>query len=197
MKIGSIIKAVMLFSFIILINYDVDAQTKKRRPKEEPTESRTRVRGEADSEKPSFTENLNYEIKFGNIGFSNQFSIALKPSVGYKFHKYGSAGVGSRLNYTFINRTAAPDLSFIDYGFFGYARARLGNSFYLQGEYTTYSLDFDTYRKNNSYPLFGAGYLSGYGDWTWGAELLFIGNGEARDDYGSVVEWWFSASYNF
>lgn len=176
---------------------DVDAQSKKRRKSRETTESRTRVRGEADEAKPSFSENLNYEIKAGNLGFNNSFTIAMKPSVGYKFHKYGSAGLGSRFQYTFINRTGIPDLSFFDVGVFGYARARLSNSIYLQGEYTTYSIDLGGSRKNNAYPMFGGGYLNGFGDWTYGLEILFVGQEEARDDLGQVIEWWFSASYNF
>ena len=184
------IKTLLLLLIVLLVGSELDAQRSR-------TKTRSRVRGEAKEATPTFAENLNYEIKFGNVGLGNAFTLALKPSVGYKFHKYGSAGIGARTAYTFINRVGAPDLSFFDYGFFGYGRARLGNSFYLQGEYTTYSIDNESSRTALFYPLFGGGYVSGFGDWTFGVEVLFIGSEAARDQFGSVIEWWFSASYNF
>lgn len=185
------IKSLLLIFLVTLTVSDAFAQSRRS-----SRSSRSRVRGEEKEAKPTFAENLNYEIKLGNIGIGSSFAISLKPSVGYKFHKIASAGLGSRLYYTFINRVG-PDQSFLDYGFFGYGRVKLGQNFYLQGEYTTYSLDYDVTRTNLLYPLFGLGYQSGYSDWTFGAELLFIGSEEARENIGSVVEWWFSASYNF
>lgn len=185
------LKSLFIIIMLFAINVDMDAQRKRKRVR--PSD---RVEETAEPQ-ASFTDNLNYEIKVGNIGIGNSFSLSAKPSVGYKFHKFGSAGVGSRMFYTFINRTGLPDVSFFDYGFFGYGRVRLNSNFYLQGEYTTYSLDGDQ-RTNISYPLFGAGYLnSGGGPWSYGFELLFIGDEVARDNIGSVVEWWLSFSYNF
>ena len=184
------IKSILVLFLLFAVFTEADAQSRKRR------KSRTRTRGEVKEEKPSFSENLNYEIKFGNIGFGNSFSIALKPSVGYKFHKIASAGVGSRFAYTFINQVGTDDLSFFDYGFFTYGRVKLGSNFYLQGEYSSYSFDFAT-RENIFYPLFGGGYVSGFGDWMFGTELLFIGSDRARDNFNSVIEWWISASYRF
>lgn len=185
--LSSLLVVFFLFAFV----FDADAQRKKRRVR--PGEKE-----ELKDPSSSFADKLNYEIKLGNIGFGNNFSLSLKPNVGYKFHKFASAGVGSRIFYTLINRTGIQDLSLFDYGFFGYGRVRLGESFYLQGEYTTLSLDLDTAgRRNLNYPLLGAGYLSGNGPWKAGFELLIIANDEARDNLGQVVEWWFNFSYNF
>ena len=187
--ISSLLIAIFLFTCVL----DADAQRRKKR------RVRPGEREELKEPRPTFTDQLNYEIKLGNIGFGSQFSLSLKPNVGYKFYKYASAGVGSRIYYTLINRTGIQDLTLFDYGFFGYGRLRLGESFYLQGEYTTLSLDLDTAgRRALNYPLVGAGYLSGNGGpWKGGFEILLIANDEARDNLGQVVEWWFNFSYNF
>ncbi len=51
--------------------------------------------------------------------------------------------------------------------------------------------------QNVNYPLFGLGYMSGTDKWRFGIELLYIANEKARDYQGSIVEYWFGASYNF
>jgi hypothetical protein len=187
------LKSLFIIIILFAINVDMDAQRKRKRVR--PSD---RVEEEESSEpKMSFTDNLNYEIKIGNLGFSNDFVISLKPSVGYKFHKYGSAGVGSRIFYATGVRNGTQVTAF-DYGFYGYGRVRLNHNFYLQGEYTTYSIDNGT-RENITYPLVGAGYVTsiGGGPWSSGIEILFIADSDARIDTESTVEWWFSFSYNF
>lgn len=182
-------KYIRLFAFLLLTTL-ITAEAVSQR-------SRTRSRSREEvKETPSFTENLNYEIKIGNIGIGSSFNLSMKPGVGYKFHKNLSAGIGSRFNYAFINIPGGSDISEFDFGFFGYGRFKIGNSFYIQGEYTTYSFDFEP-RINMTYPLFGAGYVSGSGPWNFGVELMFIADELARDRFGSVGEWWFSFSYNF
>jgi hypothetical protein len=39
--------------------------------------------------------------------------------------------------------------------------------------------------------------MSGTDKWRFGIELLYIANEKARDYQGSIVEYWFGASYNF
>ena len=187
MKIS--IKSSLIFSILMLLFISsLDAQKSR---------TRTRTRGETTEEKVSLMEKINIDIKFGNIGFGSAFSLSLKPSVGYKFSKPFSAGLGSRMQYTFVTVQGANDVSIFDYGFFGYGRAKLSESFYLQGEYTTYSIDNGLTRDNLTYPLVGGGYVSGLGDWKFGLEVMFVLSENAREKYGSLIEWWFSASYNF
>ena len=196
-KIG-IIAAVLL---IIQLSFtDVYAQrvTRKRPSSRETTERRSSRDKEP---KPTFKDQLNYEIKLGNLGFGNGFLLDLKPNVGYKFHKYGTAGIGLRSRYSFYTFQNAKDQGYYSFGGFGHVKARLGESFYLQGEFHALRYNditgFEEIKEVLVYPTVGAGYLSGGDQWKYGIEAVFIANEAARSNFGTALEWWINFSYNF
>jgi hypothetical protein len=168
---------------------EADAQrTRTRRTRESRTRDTT-----------SFTDRLTYDIRFGNIGIQNGFNLALKPGIGYKFGKVISAGVGAKLFYQFVNVFGADDYSLLDFGGFGYARGKIGESFYLQAEYSYTQFDYSLFNGvdyNVAYPLFGGGYLSGGEHWKYGLEIMFPLNSQARD-LGTPLEYWISVAYKF
>ncbi len=191
------IKPIMLILLALIVTTELDAQRKKKRRR--PVE--TRVRGEEGTEAPNIMDDLNFEIKFGNLVLGEDFTISLKPSVGYKFHRILSAGVGGRMYYVLDAIANQPDQSYINYGAFMYGRVKLGESFYIQTEYSYMNYELQSgfilqERKNVLYPLVGIGYQQGLTDWTFGTEILFVAS-EAGREATSTIEWWLSASYNF
>ena len=184
------IRIYLLAMFILLIAGEMEAQRTR-------TSRRSRETREKDT--TSFADNLAFDIRLGNINISNGFQLSLKPSVGYKFGKVLSAGVGGRFFYQFVNVFADEDFSILDYGAFGYVRGKLGQSFYLQAEYAY--TDFDYTRSLGThfkvwYPALGGGYLSGGDKWKYGLEVMFPVNEQARD-LGPVLEYWINITYNF
>ncbi len=150
-------------------------------------------------------DKLNPEIKFGNLGFFNGLSISSKAGVGYKIHNRFTAGVGGKLFYDQFS-VQGPDPSVFDFGGLVYGRGKITNEIYVQAEYAfmKYAADPDGYQIRNlfldkkvNYPLFGLGYVSGVNKWRFGIELLYIASETAQDIQGSIVEYWFGASYNF
>ena len=196
----------LIIVFLLSFVDDTTAQRrgKKKRPKKEDTEERssTRDRREDDFEADSFADNLNYEIKMGNLNFfGNQLSISLKSNAGYKFNNTFSAGAGGKLFYDYINFPgSSSDISFFSYGGFLYGRAKLGQQFYLQGEYSMVSFGEDSFailpRRTISYPSAGIGYMQTGFNWSYGFEIIAILNDEVRDRIG-IVEYWFNFSKNF
>lgn len=184
------IKISLLLIIAVLLAGEMQAQRTR-------TSRRTRETREKDT--TSLADNLAFDIRIGNINIQNGFQLSLKPSVGYKFGKVVSAGLGGRFFYQFINVFAGDDFSILDYGGFAYARAKLGQNFYLQGEYAytdfDYSKSFGVHYKV-WYPVVGGGYLSGGDNWKYGLEVMFPLNGEARD-YGPVLEYWINIAYKF
>ncbi|MFM2394409.1 MAG: hypothetical protein RLZZ546_2391 [Bacteroidota bacterium] len=187
---------ILIFSILILlICEDVSAQKKRRRStaKEKMEEKKS------DEESKTFTENLMFDLRFGNVGLNNGFSLSLKPGVGYKVTDFLAGGVGGRVFYNFVNTFGGEDFSLVDFGGFIFAKARLGQSFYIQQEFAI--TRFNTTLNGNqkitvNYPLTGAGYASGAGKWKYGIELMFPWSELARD-YGPSLEYWLHFSYNF
>lgn len=184
------IRISLLLLAVILLAGEMQAQRTR-------TSRRTKESREKDT--TSFTDHLAFDIRIGNIGIQNGFQLSTKPSVGYKFGKVVSAGLGGRFFYQFVNVFAGEDFSILDKGGFVYTRAKLGQNFYLQGEYAytdfDYSRTFGTHYKI-WYPLLGGGYQSGGDTWKYGLEIMFPLNGEARD-YGPVLEYWINITYKF
>jgi hypothetical protein len=169
------------------------------------TSTRKRTSREAKEEKKEasdFKEKLNYEIKVGNINLGTTTSLALKSNVGYKLHNRFSAGAGLRTQYFYLNFPAGvQDISAFNYGAFGYARAKITSSIYLQGEYSLQSFDVrvqngSSGRRSVAAPLVGGGYMSGTGNWSYGFEALFNINSVAID-YNGPLEYWINFSYKF
>ncbi|MBK8700850.1 MAG: hypothetical protein IPN29_15435 [Saprospiraceae bacterium] len=183
------IKVLIPVMLILFSSLSADAQRSRTR--------RTREVRTADT--TNIMDKLNFEIRMGNVGISNGFNLSLKPSVGYKFTKAISAGVGTRFYYQFVSVFATDDYSLFDYGAFVYGRAKLGQSFYLQGEYAVTKFDYSRFvgvDYTETYPLVGAGYLSGGDKWKYGIEVMFPLS-EAARDYGVSLEYWINFSYQF
>lgn len=195
---------VLVFLFTIIDDASAQRRGKKKRRKKEDTEQRTssRDRDEDEFEGTSFADNLNFEIKLGNLNFfGNQLSISLKPNVGYKFNSVFSAGLGGKLYYDYINSFGTnSDISAFSYGGFMYARAKITQTFYVQGEYNLVSFGAvsTTPQETLTYPTAGIGYIQQGYDWSFGLELLAVLDGVARDKpQGNIVEYWINFSKNF
>jgi len=168
------------------------------------TSTRTRTSRAAKEEKaPSdLKEKLNFEIKLGNINLGNTTSLAFKSNVGYKLASKLSAGAGLRTQYFYLNFPAGlDDISAFNYGVFGYARAKITNSIYIQGEYSLQSFDVRVQngtsgRRSVAAPLVGGGYMNGTGNWSYGFEAMFNINSVAID-YNGPLEYWINFSYKF
>ncbi len=161
--------------------------------------SRTSSRDKKE-EKASISDQLNYEISIGNISFNQGFQISFKPHVAYNFGTRASAGVAFRGFYYFQNLPAgSDDVSFFDYGPSVFGRFKVTPEFFLQTEYTHMSYDYgaNADRRSAGSPLVGGGYMSGYGPWKFGIQLMFITDDSVRNEERSSIDYWFSFSYNF
>lgn len=192
------ISFLLVFFILIIFVEDAQAQRKKRR--------KSREKEELKEPKPSFSQNMIYEIGFGNPSFiggngSSQFNIALKPAVGYKLHSRIGTGVFVKWDYLFAN-IFGDEFSLHDFGTGVFAKFKIVDAFYLRGEYAyqsyAYNRQSNIIDRTNLYePLVGAGYKSGIGTWVFGGELLFHLNKEVRDTAGQVYEFWLKIDYNF
>jgi hypothetical protein len=203
----------LILLFFIGVFTDANAQrktgTKKRETTTTPKDTRSGTNSSrsraADSESLNLLQRLNTDIKAGSLTFTgNIFSIAAKVNTGYKVTDWFSAGVAGKYRLLLFNEQGqANDQSFHDYGFGVYSRAKIFQQFYAQVEYDINNLA----RQDNGFLIPGAretqgglylggGILQGWGDWKFGAELLFIMNDRIRD-YNGFAEYWFQASYNF
>ena len=188
-------KLILLVIAIFALNsVDADAQTRKRRTTKK-TEKKETKKQEPENEINFFRDQMIYEIRLGNLGFFNGFAISTKLNAGFKFSDHFSAGIGGKFYYDQFIVQGAPDISYFDRGIFGYARGKVSQEIYIQAEYG--SMYYDRFETSVSTPLIGAGYMSGFGRWKFGLELLYITNDTARDLQGTVVEYWVGASYNF
>lgn len=197
----------LVMTFVFALADDASAQRrgkKKRRTKEkteERSDDRKNRRGEVEDEK-TFLQNLNNEIKVGNVNFfNNQFSLSLKGNSGYKINKWFSAGLGGKLYYDFINGPGSGNnFHFTSYGGLAYARAKVTSQFYVQAEYNITSFEFIQgglqARETFTYPTAGIGYMYEGFDWTTGVELL-VPIDETVMDLNGIVEYWISFSHNF
>lgn len=187
----------MLIVILMVSATDVDAQVRKR--------TTSKKKSKQKEEQISLMEKINPEIRFGNLGFFNGLAISSKLNAGFKPHKRFSLGGGGKLFYDQIS-IIGPDPSVTDLGVFLYGRGKITENIYFQAEYAfmKYGADPDGFRIRNlfepvklNFPLVGLGYSSGFGKWRFGIELMYITNQTAQDIQGSVVEYWFGASYNF
>jgi hypothetical protein len=178
-----------IVTFLLMGAIDVEAQVRKKAPSK-----KSKKQQETSEVVVPFTEKLNPELKFGNLGFFNGFSISSKANVGYKISNHFTAGIGGKLFYDQVAAIGS-DPSNFDYGGFVYTRGKVTQEIYIQAEYAFMKYDF--FNTSVNYPLIGLGYMSGVNNWRFGVELLYIASESARDYQGSVVEYWFGASMNF
>lgn len=195
---------VFVFSFV----EDADAQKKRRRKTTEDTEESTRSRRSRDRDAEdenyeSFASKLVYDINIGNISLSNGlFGMSFKPQIGYKLHERITPGIGVKYYYNLLSDNRfADDFHLNDIGAFAFTRLKITEAFFAHLEYSYISFDNDWFlqeeRRSFNYPLFGAGYASGFGDWKSTIQILFIGNQEVRRLGNYPIEFWFGFSKNF
>lgn len=195
----------LIFVFLITLIEDASSQRRgkrKRKSKEKTEESDSRRDRDEDDFGVSFADKLNYEIKPGNLNFfNNQLALSLKSNVGYKFNNIFTAGLGGKLFYDYINQFgSSSDISVFSYGSMIYARAKISQTFYLQGEYNIVSFGAVSTipQETIAYPTAGLGYVQQGFDWSFGIELLAILNDAVRDKpQGNIVEYWINFSKNF
>lgn len=193
---------VLVFIFTIIDDASAQRRGKKKRRQKEDTEEKTSSRDEEDFAGTSLADKLNIEIKPGNLNFfGNQLSISLKSNVGYKFNNIFSAGAGGKLFYDYINAFGtSSDISAFSFGGLIYGRAKISQTFYLQGEYNLVSFGAvsTTPQETLAYPTAGIGYMQQGYDWSFGIELLAILSDPVRDKpQGNIVEYWINFSKNF
>jgi hypothetical protein len=193
-------QVVFILAISFLMSNDANAQLRKK-----TTSSKKEARIKEKEDKPSFLEEINPELRFGNLGFFNGLSISTKMNVGYKISERFTAGIGGKLFYDQLS-AIGPDPSITSYGGLVHARGKITNEIYIQGEYAF--MDYERFVQDQvgnlfiqeakiNTPLIGLGYMSGTGKWRFGVELLYIVNDQAREFQGAVIEYWFGASYNF
>lgn len=178
-------------AFFLLTTGDISGQI-TRRPSSKSVKKKEKTE--------NASERLAADIKLGNLGFFRNLQVSGKGNLGYRMTDYLTAGLGFKVFYTQIFVTAAPDQKYTDLGGFLYARGKIFNNFYLQGEYHFTSYDYiNSFFPGESlyYPSIGGGYTSGGSIWRFGAEINFLLSERARDYQGSVVEYWVGAFYNF
>lgn len=207
----------LLLVFVFSLAEDANAQRKKRRTKKEDTEESTRSkrssnRDAEDEDYKSFSDKLVYDINIGNLALSNgYFGFSLKPAVGYKLHERIIPGIGLKYFYNLYSDTGVgqSDINLNDYGAFAFTRLKITEAFFAHVEYSYTSfddeyiklrgtpLDFMGDRISKGYPLVGAGYASGFGDWRSTIQLLFIADEFVRDVGVYPIEFWFGFTKNF
>ena len=200
----------LLYTFILvmlslIIVDDLEAQRRSsssRRTTSRSTDDRRSENRRGDNrrvpqEKESLAEQW-FAIHLGNVGFSRGFSLSTKFSYGFEFYDRFSIGANARLFYNFINVTNGPDLNLIDYGLGPQVRIKVINEFFVIGEYNYNSIDLGptSFRLNRWSAYAGAGYLSGFGPWTYGAHILFPFDEQVRD-IQQGIEFWIDFNYNF
>jgi len=176
---------ILLLMGIFLFSFVTESYS-QRRSSRSTRSSRTQ-----DTEKKEqlpFAEKLSYDLFLGNPYIANTyFEISGKFGVGYKLHDRFVVGVGPKFKYDGqFDRT-----NFV-YGGMGYARFAFSDQFYIKTEYDyLVRKNFD----NLTSPLFGIGYLSGFGKWKYGLEVLFPFSSDYRGQF-AILDYMFSFIYN-
>ncbi len=197
----------LLVGIFLGVNTDLYGQRKKKKKKRE---SKTEI-VQKQEVRPDFVDNLSYDIRLGNIQLGRFVRFGLKSAATYKLNNFLSAGLAAKYEYNFYDPGAfSPSITWSHFGFGPLVRAKFLQQFYVQFEYDFHSLatddivnELDGAKRNNAWsPMFGGGYVSGFGDWVFGAEVLFVGSNTVRDNIvlgiqGNVIEYWLAATYNF
>jgi len=199
----------LILLFLTIAATEMHAQRRGTRTRDDDRSERSRSSRDRNSDKEviPLRDRLIYDIHIGQLGFSRGFQISAKVGSAYKINDILSIGLGFKTFYYAQNLPGnANDGSLFDYGPYLYPRVKISEQFYIKGEYYYISKDFDfsntgnAERRTEFIPLIGAGYLSGYGPWKFGLELLYIATSNANKDlyfYSDFFEYMFTFSYNF
>jgi hypothetical protein len=184
---------ILFFLICFTVGHESFAQIQRRPAPQKPEREKR-------SEENLLQNDFTFDVKLGNVGFFRNLFLSSKVNGGYKFNNWLSAGLGGKIFYTQVFITGAKDDVYVDYGGFVYSRAKFLSKFYGQLEYHFTTFDYVNSQFPGAdlhYPAISAGYMSGGDKWKFGIELSFIVDELARDYQGSVVEYWFGATYNF
>ena len=153
-------------------------------------------------------DKLAFDIQVGNFALGNGFFASAKVAAGYKILDPLTLGLGLKGEYGVQNQVGQ-NSDFSNYGLYGYARYRLGDQFYLKGEYNYFNsqciagLCSDNIDREKAwFPMLGGGYFSGFGKWKFGAEVLIALGGNSdpggfqADDIYTILEYTFTFLYN-
>ena len=208
MKIKHLFSKSLIVVMILSFSSELDAQRRGTKKREDRSErSRSSRDRDSRSETIPLRDRMIYDIHIGQLGFNQGFQISAKGGAAYKFNNIFSLGLGLKTFYYAQNLPGNSfDGSLFDYGVYVYPRIKVSEQFYIKGEYYYISKDFDfensgnADRRNEFFPLIGAGYLSGFGPWKFGLELLYIATSNDNKDsffYGDFFEYMFTFTYNF
>jgi len=187
----------LLIGLLCLLFVDsIDAQRRTRsRDRDRDTRENRRTR-----EAPKEDLNTWYGFSLGTLGFSNNFSVSGKFKYGVLFNDRFAAGLSGKVFYDLINVINAPDIGLFSYGGAAFGRIKVTDEIFVHGEYGY--TDFEGATQNGTqfrdailYPSVGGGYLSGYGDWTYGFHVLLPLNDRARDFVS--LEYWIDFTHRF
>lgn len=215
---------VFCFTLIFMFIGSVDVEAQSRKKKKRGTKQRTTQTDESDDSKsigdvrgrdekqPSKLNNfLNSErlvfdimgnLGIQQIGLSNGevgtvIKIGLKPAISYKVLDRLHFGIAPKLNYFFVNIPRDDDINWFDIGVEAFTRFQILDLLYLQFGYDFNSLEaFYVDRQWTNGAMIGGGYMNGFGQWKYGAQVLFELNEELRDYDNFPIEIWVGFTYN-
>lgn len=207
---------VFMLSIIFIVGFSMDASAqrnkkKKRGTKERPSTTESTDRGSerskrgTEDEEGLFTftkDRFAYDI-LGDFRVRSDFGnpvikFGLKPAVSYKLLPRVHFGVAPKIEYYFTNVVNGQDFNEFDLGLEFFGRVMVFDMIYLQAGYDINSYTYAAPSRDwyNS-PVIGGGYMSGFGQWRYGAQALFLLNEKRRDYAGGLpLELWFGFTYN-
>jgi len=213
------------FVFILGFSIDAEAQSrKKKKGKQRPAKTEqsdetisgsesSRGKRSSGSERSAklsgedkgfSTDKLAYDI-LGDfrVPFRSQnttvLKFGLKPAVSYKVLPRLAFGIAPKIEYFFLSNFMDKDDHEFDLGIETFGRFLIFESVYLQVAYDFNNATFwlpEGRRVWMNSAVIGGGYMSGFGQWKYGAQALLNLNQVRADEYG-LLELWFGLTYNF
>ena len=158
-------------------------------------------------------DNLWYGFNIGGIGGGRGlFQVAISPMVGYKITPTLSVGLLMKLDYRYYNisnqnHPVIKKFETIDLGPTLFARVRVFNQFFVQGEVESANFQRPLDIQNNKvvldkisrpYAYVGLGYIQGQGS-TWGYNVSLYYNvlRDPKDNERGVLDYRASLTYKF
>lgn len=200
MKTRSFSTLIIGFLLMALVT-DAAAQRRSTRTSSRSSEENTRGRKEKSDVLQKLAADIYVGSLFGGIG---GFVASYKLGLGYKITDELTAGLGFKGLHLFPSDANTDRIT--NYGYYPYVRYKFGPQFYAKAEY-----DFYTYavgqvgEEKFSFPMLGGGYLSGFGDWSFGFEAMIlldnreVGNTGFRKSafYQTFIDYYACILYNF
>jgi len=134
-------------------------------------------------------------MSIGNIGYNRGFVFSGKASFGYDINKIVGVGINAKFFFDNLN-LPGDDINLFSFGGGAFARISVTDEFFLQAEYsrTKFETQADQF-SNITYPLVGGGYKSGFGNWTYGLQVLI--STKDLPVNAPELEYWIDFNYKF